>query len=462
MSTQPNSRIGKVRIAVIIISICLIIGIIAYALLLTSTKNSEVLPREEIEANIDKYDGEDLGFTYSSSYIKKYGICNIDSQKINSAESILKSNYYKELPKAHLLAKSISEIFLKDYYDKIDLESKTEVTDAILDCLITCIEDRYAFYRTAEEYASYNASLEGGSFVGIGVQVNINDLEVLAVYQNSPAEAAGIRVGDFIIGVNDRTVNDATPNELASMIAGEAGTEVVITLKRGDEVLTVTATRAELTEQFVSYKLDNDKIGYISISSFTKATETQFKEAVDFLERGGAIALVIDVRNNPGGLLNVVVNVIDYLIPDAEDRVIASYKTNSQAYEFTTTDGHATNLPIAVISNYGTASAGELFTAAMRDFRDEGIINATIIGASTFGKGVVQTSYTLYDKSAITFTIGYYNPPCNVNFDGVGIVPDVPVELTDTDTQLEAAREEALKMVYTNNSDTIFLWGYAA
>ena len=463
MSTQPNSRLGKVRIAVIIISLCLIVGIFAYALFNT-TKKPEVLPREEIESSIQDYDGQDLGFSHTSSYLKKYGICNIDSQKINSVENILKANYYKELPKPYVLARSISSSFLESYYDKVDLTDKNAVTDAVLKCLSNCIDDQYAFYRTVDEYASYNEGLDGGSFVGIGVSVNSNTLEVLTVYQNSPAEKAGIRVGDFIIGVNGKTVDDTEINDLIKMIGGEEGTDVAITLRREDSTYTVVATRAKLTEQFVTCNLDEEKIAYISISSFTKATEAQFKEAVEYCEANGAIALVIDVRNNPGGLLKVVVNMIDYLVPDAEGRIIASYKTNSQSYEFTTTDGHSTNLPIAVICNKGTASAGELFTAAMRDFNKDGVIKAKIIGKKTYGKGVVQTSYTMHDNSGITFTIGYYNPPCNVNFDGEGIIPDVIVEIGDgaSDVQLEAARSEALKMVYTNNSDTISLWGCAA
>ena len=174
---------------------------------------------------------------------------------------------------------------------------------------------------------------------------------------------------------------------------------------------------------------------------------------MDYCEANGAVALVIDVRYNPGGLLSSVVSVIDYLTPDADGRRIASFTQSGQEYVYYTSDGHSVDLPIAVICNEGTASAGELFTAAMRDYGKDGVLDTVIVGTTTYGKGVVQSSYTLYDSSGITYTIGYYNPPSDVNFDGIGVIPEVEAkEVEGKDAPLDTATKEVLKLINTNGS----------
>lgn len=451
------SPLGKLRWVVAICCVILILGIIGYAYLID--KNDSVIEKNEILEKVETLGGEDYGYTYISSYVKKYGIENVNTYKLNNVESYLEANYYKALPEERELAKSVALLFVEHYYDNIDLNDKDTVTDAVLYCLFASIGDPYAYYRSAKEFEEYVGSLEGGEeFVGIGVLMNQDTLEVLMVYPDSGAKEAGIMPRDVIVGVDGKSASTVTNEELLDMIKGEVGSTVKVTVSRGGELIEFDVVRKVLTERSVLYDINDEKIGYIQITQFLKDTPTQFKEAVDYCEDMGAVALVIDVRYNPGGLLNSVVDVIDYLTPDLPTRRIASYTESGQEYVFYTDDGHSVDLPIAVICNSGTASAGELFTAAMRDYGEENLLKTVIIGETTYGKGVAQNSYKLYDKSGITYTIGYFNPPSDVNFDGVGVIPDLEVKEESTkDAPLEKAYEKVLELTNVNGGVEINL-----
>ncbi len=457
MSTYRASPLGKLRTAVIICCLILILGIFGYAYL--SDRNDSVLAKDEILQNISELGDNDYGYKYVSSYAKKYGIGNVNTYKLNNIETYLEDDFYKELPKENELAKAAALLFVEHFYDTTDLDDKEAVTDAYIKCLFASIGDPYAYYRTADEFLQYTEELSGGSdFVGIGVMMNSETLEIMTVYPGSGAEEAGIQPCDIIIGVDGKSVENTSADDLSEMIKGEIGTTVVITVKRGDETLDFTVTRKLIENTTVVCKMDEDNIGYIQIIQFLATTPEEFADAVDFCVDNGAVALVIDVRGNPGGLLYSVVSVIDYLVPDADDRVICTLNENAGKEYSITTDGHSVDLPIAVLCNNNTASAGELFTAAMRDFGKEGLLDTVIVGNTTYGKGVAQNSYDLYDLSGITFTIGYFNPPCDVNFNGVGVVPDVEVEKTvGTDSQLEKAIELILELVNKNDSTQVYI-----
>ncbi len=455
MSMNSSFPLRKIRGVVIVCCLILILGIFGYAYL--TNIGNDIESKDEISSNLEAAGSEDLGYTHISSYLKKYGIGNINSYKINNIESYLEGVYYKELPEEKDLAVSMGLLFVEYFYDEVDLEDKDAVTDALLKCLFASIGDPYAYYRTAKEFDEYIGGLAGGDeFVGIGVLMSQEDLEIQMVYKESGAEAAGIKRGDKIYGVEDKTVLDTDTEELLNMIKGEPDTVVNVTVKRGEELITFAVVRKTLSERTVLYDMDDDKVGNIQIYQFLQTTVDEFKEAVDYCVQNGAVALVIDVRSNPGGLLNSVVSVIDYLVPDAEGRRIGSYSERNTEHVFYTTDGHSVDLPIAVICDGNTASAGELFTAAMRDYGKEGVMNTVIVGSNTYGKGVAQNSYTLYDNSGITFTIGYFNPPSDVNFDGVGILPDVEVaEVAGKDAPFDTAKNLALEMVNTNSGTSI-------
>lgn len=455
MSAYRASPLGKIRVVVITCCLLLILGIFGYAYL--NDKNNSVLEKEDILDRIESTQDNDFGYTYLSSYLKKYGIGNLNTYKINGIESTLEKEFYKSLPEEKELAKSVALLFLEVYYDKVDLNDKEAVTDAILNCLFSSIDDRYAYYRTKAEFEEYMHRLEGGDqFVGIGVLVSQDTLSVSMVFNDSGAEAAGIKARDIIWGVEDKTVEDTPKEDILNMLKGEVGTTVNVVVKRGDELLEFTVERKLLDQRSVYHEMHDDGIGYIQIIQFLENTPEQFKEAISFCEENGATALVIDVRYNPGGLLNSVVDIIDYLTPDDPTRRIGSYTTNGYEHVFYTDDGHSVDLPIAVICNSDTASAGELFTAAMQDYGNTGVLETVILGSTTYGKGVAQNSYTVYDSSGITFTIGYFNPPSNVNFNGIGVIPDIEVgEVDGDDAPLAKAKEEVLKL--TDKKDGVEL-----
>lgn len=451
------SPLGKLRIAVIICCLILILGIFGYAYL--SNKNVPIVDKDDILSNIEKMGSEDYDFNYVSAYIKNYGVGNVNTYKLNAIEDQLEKTFYKPLPDEKVLAMDTCLLFVEHYYDEIDLSDKTQVTDAILKCMFASIGDPYAYYRTTEEFMEFINSLQGGDeFVGIGVMMNQETLEILMVYEESGAAEAGIMPGDVIYGVEDKTVDDTTTDDLLNLIKGEPDTTVRVTVKRGDELIEFTVTRRTLTEKSVYYRMQDDLIGYVQITQFLNDTPAQFETAIDYCIENGAVALVIDVRYNPGGLLDSVVSVIDYLTPDGETRRIGSYTESGVEHVYYTNDGHSVDLPIAVICNENTASAGELFTAAMRDYGDEGVLDTVIVGTTTYGKGIAQNSYTVYDASGITFTIGYFNPPCDINFNGVGIIPDYEVkEEQGKDAPYEAAKEKVLEFTNIKDSTVLFI-----
>ena len=457
MSMHYASPMGKLRIAIIICCLVLILGIFGYAYI--NDKSSTVLEKDEILANVEKMNDKDYGYSYISSYVKKYGIENVNTYKINSAEDKLEKAFYKDVPDEKEIAKNACLLFIKDYYDTIDLGDKTQVTDAILKCIFKSIGDPYAYYRSREEYLEFLNSLQGGEeFVGIGVSMDPETLEIFTVYEESGAAEVGIKSGDIIYGVDGKTVDDTPLDELLELIKGEPDTTVKITVKRGDKLIEFTVTRKTLTEKSVYHRMEDDMVGYIQITQFLMDTPAQFKTAVDYCIANGAIALVIDLRYNPGGLVNSVADVVDYLAPDSATRRIISYTELGIEYVYYTNDGHSVDLPIAVICNEYTASAGELFTAAMRDYGDEGVLDTVIVGTNTYGKGVAQNSFDLYDLSGITFTISYFNPPCNINFDGIGVAPDFEVEETDDkDAPFETAKEKVLEFTIINDSTTVYV-----
>lgn len=457
MSMHYASPLGKLRIAVIICCLILILGIFGYAYIID--KNDSVIEKDDIIANIENLGSQDYDFSYVSAYVKRYGIGNVNTYKMNTIENDLEEYFYKPLPDEKTLAIDTCLLFVEYFYDEIDLNDKTQVTDAVLKCLLASIGDPYAYYRTAEEYIEFLNSLQGGDeFVGIGVMMNKETLEVLMVYEDSGAQEAGIMSGDIIYGVEGKTAQDVTIDELLNLIKGEPDTTVKVTVKRGEELIEFTVTRKTLTEKSVYYRMQEDRIGYVQITQFLGDTPAQFKAAIDYCVENGAIALVIDVRYNPGGLINKTVEIIDYLVPDAKDRRIVSYTECGIETVYYTTDAHSVDLPIAIICNENTASCGELFTAAMRDYGEEGVLDTVIVGTTTYGKGIAQNSYPLYDMSGLTFTIGYFNPPCNINFNGIGVIPDHEVaEVQGKDAPYELAKEKVLEFTSIKDSATAFI-----
>lgn len=346
-----------------------------------------------------------------------------DKGKLKRIEQTVRAHTVLDLADAKEAAETVHTLYKENFSD-LNPENKTAVTDALIHCYVASLGDRYAYYRTAEEYEQYETDMSG-EFCGIGVEVQYdarqNTVQVLGIYDGSPAAEAGVRVGDYIVGVGGKTIEELGYSALVSAIRGEEGTEVSVMLLRDGKTLTATATRRKIVEQSVRYAIDNG-IGYVRISSFKANTATLFREAIDALESAGVLGIVFDLRSNPGGYLQAVVSVLSYLVPMGT-RVVSYVENDKVNHPIYASGEHRLTVPSVVLCNEYTASAGELFTAAMRDYNESGVLRATVVGTKTYGKGVMQNSYSYSDGSSLTITMAYYNPPSGNNYDGKGITP---------------------------------------
>ena len=307
--------------------------------------------------------------------------------------------------------------------------------------------DRYSIYRTSEEYEEYDTNMSG-SFVGIGVTVRYNsvtnEIVVESVTDGGGAKEAGILPGDSIIKVNGESVEIIGYDKAVSNIKGEPETTVEVTVMRGCEEISFTITRRKIVEKTVSYEIENE-IAYIKVTSFKANTASQFKAAVDEALKNNVKGIIYDLRDNHGGYLDTVLEMLDYIAP--KGTALASF-TNDYMDPVYSKSSHTVTLPTVVICNGSTASAGELFTAGIRDFSTMGFFNASLVGEKTFGKGIMQNTYLFSDNSSITMTVAYYNPPCGINYHDEGIIPNVAEE--NESLQLTAAYEEIAKLIAQN------------
>ncbi len=367
----------------------------------------------------------------------------------NTTYTVLNILHNKE--KAELLSQdtfigsllTVSELIEKNYAGTIDDE---ELKDSVIRGYLQGIGDKYSAYMTAKEYEAYKAEFAGNT-VGVGINalfdIEHNVIEVIDVVPNSPAEKAGILAGDFIVAVDGTRVDKAGYYETLDLIRGESGTEVVITVLRNSEEIDLQCIRAAVdvvTVKYRVYSLDNT-VGVISISSFYSKTPEELKAAVESLKASGCEKFVFDIRNNGGGELGSIINSLDYLLPEGKLADIF-YKVTGKTSTYKS-DASFLDASVAVIVNGNTASAAELFAAALRDYTKEGKYDAVLIGTTTYGKGVFQSTFEMPDGSAFKITCGRYDPPCGVNYDGKGVTPDV----------IEDLSEEAKKIGYYKLTD---------
>ena len=341
------------------------------------------------------------------------------------------------------------------YIDKYYLGDVDESTmeEALCDGLIAGLDDKYAKYYTAEEYEELVESTNG-SYYGIGVGIleeeDTGKVLVTYVYDDSPAKEAGMQTGDYIIeaeGVRDFEDIDA----LIELVKGEEGTEVSIVVERDGEEIAMTMKRAVIETETVAWEMLDGNIGYIYIAEFDKVTTNQFNKALDELTEQGMESLILDLRYNPGGDYDTVVAMADRVLPEG---VIMTVKDKSgTVITENSTNEEYIDIPMCVLVNESSASAAEVFAGAIQDY---GI--ATIIGKTTYGKGVVQSIFRLYDGSAMKFTVEEYYTPSGDSIHGVGVIPDIEVDLPEDadsngngvidleeDTQLQAAIAELTK-----------------
>ncbi len=343
--------------------------------------------------------------------------------------------------KLELLQEYVSQYFLYD-------EDMQEVEDGIYRGFVSGLGDKYAAYYNEDDYASLMESTQG-TYSGIGALLQQNAdtkiMSVVRVFDGSPAQEAGLQADDIFYKVGDEDITSLDLDVLVSKyIRGEEGTDVTLTVLRGDthDEVTLTITRRRIEVPTVEYRMLSDGIGYILVSEYDSITSEQYKKAVDALTEQGMTGLVIDLRDNPGGLVDVSVDMLDYTLPDGLYTYTAD--KNGDGQKMGGNDGHEINVPIVLLVNDNTASAAEIFAGAMRDYN-----KATLLGTKTFGKGIVQLVFPLGDGTGLKLTSMHYYTPDGTDLHGEGLAPDVEVEWDTegkageegSDNQLDAALE---------------------
>ncbi len=309
-----------------------------------------------------------------------------------------------------------------------------KLLDAMIAGYVMGTGDDYAAYYNQEGFESLLEDLEG-ELAGIGVNVIYNTdyrlIEILSVTDGSPAMEAGVMPGDLVVTVGEEkeSVQELGYQPSINKLRGPVGSTAVFTVMRGEgytERVDFSIVRAKIEEQTVMHHVygPDNTIGVIKISGFDAKTPVQFVKAVEDLQAQKCGKLIIDLRYNPGGELSSIVTTLDYILP--EGPIIRIFDADGKEVKAYYSEGTELNMPMAVLVNSSTASAAELFTSAVRDYN-----KATIVGTTTYGKGCMQTTVPLSDNSAVSITYRMYSPPFSENYHGIGIIPDVEVELDE-------------------------------
>lgn len=321
--------------------------------------------------------------------------------------------------KLSYLKKLIDETYLHDIKEK-------DLNEGIYKGYVEGLGDQYSAYYDKKETKELTESLDG-SFSGIGAvmtqDASSGVITITRVYDDSPAKKAGIKTGDILYRVEEKTVTGKDLDKVVSWIKGKKGTKVNLTLLRGtnSDKIKVTATRDVINVETVKYKVLENQIGYISISEFDSVTGAQFAKALKQLQKKNIEGLVVDLRNNPGGSLSTVCDILDSILP--KGLIVYTKDKNGKKEEYTSDEKHRLNLPMSVLVNGQSASASEIFAGAVQDYG-----KAEIIGTQTYGKGVVQNLFDLKDGTCVKLTTSEYFTPKGRNIDGKGITPDVKIE----------------------------------
>lgn len=336
-----------------------------------------------------------------------------------------------------------------------EVDDETLVTGAIRG-MMASLEDPYTFYYTEEEMEAHRRET-GGAYVGVGLLVQTNaagEIEIIRVYEGGPAEAAGVRAGDLLIAVDGAPVSGEDSralNEAVRRIQGPEGSEVSLTLRRDGEAIEFGIARGDVSVSNVRHSILPGNVGYIGILQFGGEDVDEFEAALSALEAAQVEALVVDLRNNPGGLLTDVVSIADRLLPEG---LIVYTEDRSGARQDYYSDAECCSLPLAVLINDMSASASEILAAAVQD-HDRG----ALVGERSYGKGIVQTLIEFdEDGAGMQYTSACYYTPGGKSIHGTGVTPDILVEASEgfspdveapdleADAQLRAAVDALLEV----------------
>jgi carboxyl-terminal processing protease len=341
-----------------------------------------------------------------------------DMIETNGELSKVVSNYNGVLNFRKLF--EVRDALQKYYFGDINEES---IIEGAVKGMTAALNDPYTVFMNKKEFEDFNSQTEG-SYVGLGLQVGVKEdkITVIAPFDNSPAKKAGIITGDVIESVNGKSVSGKELELAVSMMKGKEGEEVTVTISRqGKDSFNLTMKRAKIELVTVTGEMLENNIGYIQLSMFDENTGKNFDKKLKELKDKGMRGLVLDLRSNPGGLLDTCVDVTSNFVE--KDRVIVSTKDkqgNEKAYK--SKGGMAVGMPLVILTNEGTASASEILSGAVKDYKA-----GTLIGTTTFGKGVVQTMLPYKDGTALKVTISKYFTPNGEDIHKKGVKPDLEV-----------------------------------
>ena len=334
-------------------------------------------------------------------------------------------------PSGFLSAKTQTKLnmlssIIDDYYYK-DVSDSTKAT-GLYKGLMESMDDPYTEYYTPKEYQELMVSLSG-DYAGIGAVLtqdkDTKAVSIVQVYDDSPAKKAGLQAGDTIVSVDGNEADQESLDDFVQRVRGKKGTKLTMVYIRDGEQKTVEITREQVVVPSVSHQMLTDKIGYIRISQFSDGTQKEFEEALEDLKNQGMTSIVFDLRDNGGGMVDSVVAILDDILP--KGTVVYTKNKEGKRTNYTSDDEKQLDMPMTVLVNENTASAAEIFTGAVMDFK-----KGTVIGTKTFGKGIVQTTLPLSDGSAVKLTTARYYTPSGVCIQGKGITPDIKLELDYT------------------------------
>ena len=338
--------------------------------------------------------------------------------------------------------KSIDELIEQAYLYNDDID-KAELQKWLIKGYVQGLGDPYSVYYDEAETQSLMESTSG-EFGGIGVVIQ-QDIDTMVmtftnVYAESPGEKAGLKDGDILYKVDGEDVTGQELDTVVSKIRGQKGTKVEITVYRKNtlEEYSCTVTRDIIEVTTVAYEMKEDNIGYIIVSGFEQVTYKQFEEAIKDLNEQGMEKMIVDLRDNPGGNLSTVCEMLDLILP--EGTIVYTEDKNNVREVITSDDKKQMQIPMAVLINGNSASASEIFAGAIQDYE-----MGTLVGTTTYGKGIVQNIYSLGDGTSLKLTTSEYFTPNGRNIHGIGIKPDIEVkyeydaENPTADNQLQAA-----------------------
>ena len=333
--------------------------------------------------------------------------------------------------------KNFREVIDEAYIGEID---EQKIMDETIRGYIKGLDDEYSEYMTAQEWEEYKTNALG-NYVGIGIYMYVNkdgNVEVLEPIEQSPAEVAGLKTGDIIVYVDNESMIGISSDIVSSKIKGEEGTKVKITVLRGTEYLDFEIERKAIKVYHVETEMLENNIGYISLMTFDEGCATEFETQYKALKEKGAKNIIIDLRNNTGGLVNECLQIADLILPKGAVELITVDAKENKKYSKSQKDPIVEGKIVVLINEY-SASASEILVAALKEHD-----KAEVVGKKSYGKGVIQSVLELSDGSVLKLTVSEYFTPKENKINKIGVEPDYNVELdleNEIDTQLNKAIE---------------------